>query len=228
MKIEPEILCGKTTKHLVEIPGTKYQIHREVLKPLQQLQAAADEAGFGLFVGSSFRGFENQMKIWNEKVEGKRTISDENGNVLKTKGLSEAELIHAILRWSALPGASRHHWGTDIDIYDKKSVPPQYHIQMIPQEVNEGGIFAKMHDWLDTELENYEFYRPYDRDRGGVSPERWHLSYRPVAEEYYRSYTENLLKDCINKSTMLLKYKVIAMLPEIFERYVLNTADRSE
>jgi LAS superfamily LD-carboxypeptidase LdcB len=28
------------------------------------------------------------------------------------------------------------------------------------------------------------FFKPYDQDRGGIAPEPWHISYRPVAAQY--------------------------------------------
>ncbi len=37
---------------------------------------------------------------------------------------AEAERVAAILVWSALPGASRHHWGTDCDVIDAAALPP--------------------------------------------------------------------------------------------------------
>ena len=48
-----------------------------------------------------------------------------------------------------LPGASRHHWGHDVDIYDAAAMPEGYQIQLTPEEVEGAGIFAPMHDWLD-------------------------------------------------------------------------------
>ncbi|MCZ8486094.1 D-alanyl-D-alanine carboxypeptidase family protein [Vibrio lentus] len=34
---------------------------------------------------------------------------------------SEQQKLSAILRWSALPGASRHHWGCDFDVFAHQS-----------------------------------------------------------------------------------------------------------
>ena len=107
--------------------------------------------------------------------------------------LSVEEILHAILRWSALPGASRHHWGTDVDVYDAAAVPKGYQVQLTPEEVNPGGMFGPLHEWLDHAKMQFGFYRPYDEDRGGVSPERWHLSFGPCAKECYEALTLELL-----------------------------------
>ncbi|NIM47861.1 MAG: D-alanyl-D-alanine carboxypeptidase family protein, partial [Gemmatimonadales bacterium] len=86
------------------------------------------------------------------------------------------------LRWSALPGASRHHWGTDLDVYDLAARPEGYEVELIPEEVDAGGMFGPLHEWLDGRIAAdaaFGFFRPYERDRQGVAPERWHLSYAP-------------------------------------------------
>ena len=67
---------------------------------------------------SSFRDFERQQLIWNCKFNGERKVHDDEGNLLDLALLDDWQKAQAILRWSALPGGSRHHWGTEIDIFD--------------------------------------------------------------------------------------------------------------
>jgi len=43
--------------------------------------------------------------------------------------LRASEKIASILRWSALPGTSRHHWGTDLDIIDAKALTAEMKVQ---------------------------------------------------------------------------------------------------
>ena len=52
-----------------------------------------------------------------------RPLLDANNQPLDALQLGETERLHAILHWSALPGTSRHHWGTDLDIYDPDCLP---------------------------------------------------------------------------------------------------------
>ena len=93
-----------------------------------------------------------------------------------------AERVDAILWWSALPGASRHHWGTDFDVMDARAMPAGYKLQVVPAEYLAGGPFHRLTTWLDAHMHAFGFFRPYTTDRGGVSPEPWHLSYAPVAQ----------------------------------------------
>src|SRR5262249_8973775 len=152
------------------------------------LSEAAGASGFELKVVSAFRDFATQLRIWNEKATGRRPLLDERSQPLDPARLTREQILHAILRWSAVPGASRHHWGTDFDVVAARAMPEGYRVRLVPEEVERDGLFAPFHDWLDGNLAKFGFFRPYAVDRGGVSPERWHLSYAPVAQRYYDAY----------------------------------------
>jgi len=225
---DPAVLTGRTDAHLcsataAESLGTR--VHPEVLGPFQELQAAAGQAGFDLRILSGFRSFEQQSSIWNRKVSGQRAVLDSEAVPLDITRLSPEELVFAILRWSALPGASRHHWGTDLDVYDAAATPEGYEIELIPDEVNPGGMFGPLHAWLDERIvagTAFGFFRPYDRDRGGVAPERWHLSFRPVADRHLEQLTTSVLRETVAQSDLLLKDVVLRRLDAIYERFVTN------
>ena len=123
------------------------------------------------------------------------------------------------------PGASRHHWGTDLDVYDAATRPEGYEIQLVPEEVNSGGMFGPLHDWLDERMAAgmaFGFFRPYDLDRNGVAPERWHLSYFPAASPLQAGLTLEMLRETVQASSMELKESVLEHLNEIYERFVIN------
>jgi LAS superfamily LD-carboxypeptidase LdcB len=187
------------------------------------LRARARQAGFDLQVASGFRSFERQLAIWNAKASGKRPVHDDAGRQVKLETLAEAERVHAILRYSALPGTSRHHWGTDLDIFDAAAVPAGYRLQLTPEEVAEDGLFGPLHAWLDERIaagEAQGFYRPYDRDRGGVAVERWHLSYAPGAIDCESLLTEAAVLEALATCDLMLGGCVRDQLPALFKRYV--------
>ena len=39
-----------------------------------------------------------------------------NTNVTPAEGMTPKDAIYRILQYSTIPGTSRHHWGTDIDM----------------------------------------------------------------------------------------------------------------
>jgi len=200
-------------------------VHRDVVGPLRALRDDARAAGFDLRVLSGFRSFDRQRSIWNRKAAGELAVLDSDAKPLDVGTLTERELVFSILRWSALPGASRHHWGTDVDVFDAAARPEGYEIELIPGEVEAGGMFAPLHDWLDACMATgkaHGFFRPYDRDRGGVAPERWHLSQGPVAERYELGLTVDRLRSVVSAGDIALGETVLENLDEIWDRFVVN------
>lgn len=226
MGISTAQLTGKTDQHLCaesEESTVGARLHREAVGPFLRLREAARESGFDLQIFSGFRGFDHQLSIWNRKASGKLCVLDSDAAPLDLGTLSETELMFAILRWSALPGASRHHWGTDLDVYDAAARPTGYEIQLIPDEVDPGGMFGPLHEWLDQRIAartSFGFFRPYDRDRGGVAPERWHLSYAPIATRFLDLLTVDILQEAVGNAEIELKSVVLQNLQEIYDRFV--------
>ena len=220
-EIAADILTGRTERHLRPAPGGAL-LHVEVVDAFAELQQQAAGAGFDLQIASGFRSFERQLAIWNTKARGGRPVLDSCGQPLDISRLVPAELMFAMLRWSALPGASRHHWGTDMDIWDPAAVAEDYQLQLTPDECVADGPFAPLHRWLDEQIERgaTRFYRPYDRDRGGVAAERWHLSYRPLADAFAAALTPALLADTLAHTDIALQATILEHLDEIYERFV--------
>ena len=179
--------------------GGRIKLHKDVIESLQALSEAAAKAGFSAWVVSGYRGYDHQMRIWNEKAQGKRPVHDETGNILAppTTEAETEERFFYMLRWSAFPGLSRHHWGSDMDMVDKAAMPGGYQVQLTPDEVEAGGLFAPFHNWLDGNLKRFGFFRPYQKDRGGVSPERWHLSYAPLSQRCQKQFTDAIFQSLV-------------------------------
>jgi LAS superfamily LD-carboxypeptidase LdcB len=219
-----DILLGKTTEHLVPVEGTKFLVHKQMYPDFLRLQRDAALDGFNLQIISAFRDFDRQLKIWNMKASGQKQLIDDQERPLDFSKLAPIEIMMAILRWSALPGCSRHHWGTDIDVYDANQQSAEQ-VQLVPSETVGDGPSAKLHEWLDDKINSksaYGFYRPYATDRGGVSPERWHLSYYSLSRRYLEAYTSSLLKKNIETSDVILKKFILENLDEIYQRFFLN------
>jgi LAS superfamily LD-carboxypeptidase LdcB len=225
----PANVVGQSESHLCDASDTaalSESVHRAVVEPFRALQALAAEPGFDVAILSGFRSFDRQLSIWNRKARGELTVLDSEARPLTIATLTDRELVFAILRWSALPGASRHHWGTDIDVYDAAARPQGYEIELVPAEYEGEGMFAPFSAWLDDRIANrtsFGFFRPYDRDRSGIAPERWHLSYGPLAAEFARMLSIELLRDTVVSADMLLKDVVLSNLDEIVDRFVKNT-----
>lgn len=221
-------LTGQNEEHVVDLAELRCRVHASIVQPLLALREAALCEGFQLAVASGYRSYSRQCQLWNEKVLGQRSVVDDNGEPVDLAALDEWHKIQAILRWSALPGASRHHWGTEVDIYDAGAMPAGYQLQLVVAETQADGIFGEFHRWLGECLAgptSFGFFRPYAIDTGGVAPEPWHLSYAPLARRYQATVTQAVIAQMLQQSTLLLKDVVLQHLDEIYQRYMV-VADR--
>ena len=217
-------LTGRATTHVVQRDDLKAAIHRDVLEPFLEFKAAAARAGIDLQIASGFRDFGAQLRIWNMKYRGERPLYDAAGNVRDHARLNSGELIEGILCWSALPGASRHHWGTDIDVIDRAAMPENYRYRLVPEEYAAGGVFYALNEWLADHVARFDFFRPYAGYQGGVHPEPWHLSFAPISSVALALLTPELIAATVSESDVLGKDEVLARLPEIYRTYVANVA----
>jgi LAS superfamily LD-carboxypeptidase LdcB len=185
------------------------------------MREEARAAGIDLYVASAFRDFNRQLAIWSAKFNGQRPLLDPRGVAMVHADLDENALIDAILIWSALPGASRHHWGSELDIVDAAALGPGERALMIAQEYQPGGRFERLAGWLDSNIGRFGFFRPYATWQGGVRPEPWHLSYAPVSVPALQVLSLDVLREAVGEADMPGKHAVLARLPELYERYVL-------
>lgn len=223
-----QVLTGQSSNVLVPVvQGESFLLHADVLPHWMNLVAHARQEGFVLQIASAWRGFDRQRVIWNGKATGLRPVLDAEGNRVDIAQLTDDALLFAILQWSAIPGCSRHHWGTDIDIFDAAAVAPEYAVKLTADECASSGPFAALHAWLDKVLceKNAAFFRPYAEDCQGIAPERWHLSCRPVAARYELLLDEGRLIDWIMTQDIALKDRIHFHWHDIYHRYVLVKSD---
>ena len=214
-------LTGRARTHVTESAQLGAAMHPPAAHALIGLKEAARSAGIDVAVLSAYRDLERQTAIWNAKFRGERPLLGRDGAELDRSRLSERALIDAILAWSALPGASRHHWGTDADVIDLAAMPFDYRPQLVQREFAPGAVFGKLSAWLAKHAAEFGFFRPYGSDRDGVMPEPWHLSYAPLAVPALEALTPEVLAEAVGSSSMDGRELVLARLPELYQRYVL-------
>ncbi|MBQ0798354.1 MAG: M15 family metallopeptidase [Porticoccaceae bacterium] len=222
-------LTGRNREHLAAW-SDHCELHRELIAPLQALCERGREVGLDISVASGFRSFERQLNIWNTKARGERAVLDSAGQPLEMQRLDDTQKVFAILRWSALPGTSRHHWGSDFDIWDAAAVPADYCLQLHTDEYCKGGPFSALNVWLQEEVDAHPddlvrtgFFRPYTVDGDGIAPEPWHLSYAPLARRFEALCDSAALKHLIADSDIELKAAVLAHWDTIYTRFIAIT-----
>ncbi|EGT3586400.1 peptidase M15 [Proteus mirabilis] len=218
--ITPLMLTGRSTDHLVTL-SERHHLQFNATKAFLALQQQAAKAGFKLMPASSFRSFERQLAIWNGKFEGTRPVLDAESQPIDIQTLSEGQRCEAILKWSALPGASRHHWGTEIDFYDPFRLPNGQSLQLEPWEYEQGGYFAQLNGWLTENMSAYDFYRPFTDKESYIAYEPWHISYLPLSYEASQAYTIDILRAVLEEEPILGKQWLLDNLETVYQRYIV-------
>lgn len=140
----------------------------------------AAREGISLKVVSGYRPFDHQKRIWEGKYNGNRPVDGKNlAQVMPDPG----ERALKILEYSSMPGTSRHHWGTDIDIND------------LENSYFSSGKGLKEYNWLLKNAPDYGFCQVYTAKNGirtGYEEEKWHWSYMPIAKYYLNAYIDNI------------------------------------
>ncbi|MEM6628167.1 MAG: M15 family metallopeptidase [Bacteroidota bacterium] len=152
-------------------------MHEEAFEAYLKMYAAAAEEGISLVILSATRNFDAQKSIWESKWTGKRLVGGVNLQQTLSNPMDRAK---EILLYSSMPGTSRHHWGTDIDL---NSFNNAYF---------KSGDGKKVYDWLTKHAQEFGFCQPYTdkslNGRSGYEEERWHWSYMPLSKGLLRAY----------------------------------------
>lgn len=188
LDIDKDILLGKFDpedhKDFTVIPKkyadrTGLYLQQVVLDSFIAMFSAAKKDGIDLTIRSATRNFNYQKGIWERKWTGATKLSD--GTDAAKDIHSDKERSLKILEYSSMPGTSRHHWGTDIDL------------NAFNNSYFDKGQGLKEFNWLVANAPSYGFSRPYTskkEGRTGYEEEKWHWSYTPISVPYTRHIEE--------------------------------------
>lgn len=215
----PQQALGVDNSHITFLTEN-IGIHHQSKDDWLSMCAAAKQDGLDIAIASGFRNFERQLLIWQLKVRGERAVYSLEGSPINTEELEPADLITAIMLFSALPGASRHHWGTDIDVYAPNLLPDGYQLQLTASEYAEKGPLYPLHQWLKRYASDFNFYFPYQDYTGGVAAEPWHLSHQPVAKQFEQILTIERLHQHLKSTDITYKEILLSNLPMLYNRFI--------
>lgn len=143
-------------------------LRKEVYQAFVAMHQAAKKDGINLVILSATRNFDYQKSIWERKWKDPANSK-----------LNPQDRAKVILKYSSMPGSSRHHWGTDIDM---NSLSPSYF---------SSGKGAKEYEWLRKNAGSFGFVQTYtskSSGRTGYEEEQWHWSYIPLAGSMLEAY----------------------------------------
>jgi len=150
----------------------KYAI-KEVMEAYWKLKGRAKEDGWHLILASGYRSFYAQRQIWNRY----------DAEYKKYPHLDEKGRVRAIMSIVSVPGLSRHHWGTDLDISENSLQGRLTSITSdTPQKV------VEYYRWMEENAPQFGFCKVYEGKKGAVMDEPWHWSYLPFSTVYERQF----------------------------------------
>jgi LAS superfamily LD-carboxypeptidase LdcB len=170
-------LIGKGTPTLFG----EANLRKDAYNAFERMKIAADKAGFKIKVVSGYRSFKRQKGIFERKFKK-----------FTNQGMTGMEAINKIIEYSTIPGTSRHHWGTDIDIIDAGA---SYSGDvLVPEKFHGNGPFCKFREWLEKHANEFGFYIVYtpDESRKGFKYEPWHYSYAPISKPMLKAYQKKI------------------------------------
>ena len=174
-----------TGKADIQLYGEDIQLRKQAHDAFVEMKKAAYQDGIDIKVVSSYRDYERQREIFERKYI---TYTDQ-------EGMDPLEAIDEIVKYSTIPGTSRHHWGTDADLVDgSKRAEGDL---LVADKFEEGGPFADFKNWMDANSEKYGFYLVYTDTpkRRGFKYEPWHYSYAPLSIPMLTAFRRmNILK----------------------------------
>lgn len=172
--------------------GKGFSLRKEAYDAFVKMRTAAAKDGISIHVVSSYRNYAHQNRIWERKYKR-----------FTKQGLSPLNAIKKIIEYSTIPGTSRHHWATDIDIIDKSA---SYSGDvLVPKKFHGDGPFCKLREWLETNANSFGFYIVYtDRsNRKGFKYEPWHYSYAPISKPMLQEYKKLDVKKMLQAEKLL-------------------------
>lgn len=162
-------------------------MRKDAFKDFVRMYESASRDSINLVIRSAARNFNYQKGIWERKWNGTTILSD--GVNAATDIQDPKERALKILEYSSMPGTSRHHWGTDIDLNSFNNA------------WFEKGEGLKLYNWMLEHAHEYGYCQPYTakgKERpDGYNEEKWHWSYTPVSRPLLQQAAKELKNEMI-------------------------------
>ena len=185
-----EELMGKTA---ISLYGQDINLRKAAHDAFIDMKKAAYQDGIDLKIVSSYRSFERQQAIFERKYLA----------YTQDDGMEPLEAVDKIIEYSTIPGTSRHHWGTDIDITDGHHKTEGD--VLVSEKFKAGGPFETLKNWMDENSFKFDYYLVYTDNpkRRGFKYEPWHYSYAPLSIPMLSSFRKKNILQLLQKEDFL-------------------------
>jgi LAS superfamily LD-carboxypeptidase LdcB len=184
-------LIGKAA---LKLYGTGYKLKKKAHQAFLEMNYEAKKSDMNIRVVSSYRSFNHQNLIWTRKYKRYRS-----------RNLSSQQAIQYNIRYTAIPGSSRHHWGTEIDVVNGSIKTSRYPLNT--KNFHGYGIYKSFREWMDSNAYKFGFYQVYtnDHQRRGFKYEPWHYSFAELAKPMLKEYNEREVQKILKQQELLGK-----------------------
>ena len=110
---------------------------------------------------------------------------------------------------------------TDFDVFDPSLLPEDTSLLLEPWEYYSGHQ-AEFYQWLSQHAHQYGFYFPYNKERGGVACEPWHISHHAASTECMQALSVSTLEQQLADSDLQGKSVILKQIEKIYRQYVVN------
>jgi hypothetical protein len=172
---ETQLLGFFHPEGMIQDPESGHYALPEVMKAYWKLKELAKEDHWHLILVSGYRSFKSQRRIWNS--------SDDT--YLKKGTADQKKRVEAVMRRASVPGLSRHHWGTDMDISEIT-----LRGQLVNVEPDTPKKVLEFYKWIEENAPKYGFCKVYLGKGGVVNHEPWHWTYLPFSKAYQKQFME--------------------------------------
>ncbi len=170
---DEQLLGLKHPEDMIEDPISHQVALPEVMHAFWKLKEKAQQDGWHLILVSGYRSFKSQRRIWNES----------NAQYLKAGETDQKKRVESIMTLVSVPGLSRHHWGTDMDISENSLRGQLIRLNDdTPQKVKD------FYQWMAENAPLFGFCQVYLGKSGAVHNEPWHWSYLPFSRTYQKQF----------------------------------------
>jgi len=192
--------------------GTGYKMQKRAHQAFLEMNYAAKRNDMNIRVVSSYRSFNHQNLIWTRKYKRYRS-----------RNLTSQQAVWYNIRYTAIPGSSRHHWGTEIDVVNGSIKTSRYPLNT--KNFHGYGIYKSFREWMDSNAHKYGFYQVYtnDHNRRGFKYEPWHYSFAELAKPMLRDYSQRDIQAILQKQDLLgKKYFTNSFLEKYTDHNILG------
>jgi len=151
------------------ISSGRHSLQSEVMSAWKRMQSAAREEGVELELVSAYRSVARQRQIFLAAMRGEALAHAGREYTVTEIAVGAADAaVDSVLRYSSIPGFSKHHSGYTIDIGDLSGG-----LDFTEFEQTRGFLWISAHNYYNAKRFGFIPSYPQGADNQGPEPEPW-------------------------------------------------------